>query len=140
MSHLKALWQSVVHDKAHIWLVNAHAEGNSGTDHLQAPRVPFTLHPDALLWGHASMVVSSCQLPMLLHTGTVLCLTSSQAVMTVCRLQISDSAADAASDMHVHMLLMRCQLPMLLCTKTILCWVSSLMSSQAVMFTCISAV
>ena len=42
---LDALRQIIVHHKAHIALVDAHSEGNRGTDHLNAVVDEIFLHP-----------------------------------------------------------------------------------------------
>lgn len=66
-TYLQAFGQGVVHYKAHIWLVNAHSKGNGCTYHLQAATLPFPLHLDTLLRGHASMVVVCLKLTTLLQ-------------------------------------------------------------------------
>lgn len=66
-AYLKALGQCVVHDKANIWLVNPHAKGNRCAHNLQTPTVPVSLYYDALLRGHASMIVLSLKLATLLY-------------------------------------------------------------------------
>ena len=57
MVALQRLGQGVVDDKAHVWLVDAHAKGNGGGNDLHLVSCPVLLHSLALLWCQASMVV-----------------------------------------------------------------------------------
>lgn len=50
MIAFQRLWQRVVDDKAHIWLVDAHAKGNSGSNDLHLVSGPVLLHPLTLIW------------------------------------------------------------------------------------------
>lgn len=65
--HLETLWEGVMHHKADIRLINAHAKGNGCTHHLQASMKPCCLYFDTLLWGHASMIVQSLYISLFLQ-------------------------------------------------------------------------
>ena len=68
VTHLKAFRQSVMHDKAHVWLIDPHSKGNGGTYHLHHPAAPLPLHLDALLGSHTSMIVMRFDVTLLLHS------------------------------------------------------------------------
>ena len=57
MVALQRLRQGVVDDKAHVWLVDAHAKGNGGGNDLHLVSCPVLLHSLPLLWRQASMVI-----------------------------------------------------------------------------------
>lgn len=57
MVALQRLGQGVVDDEAHIWLVDAHAKGNGGSNDLHLVCRPVLLHSLPLIWCQASMVV-----------------------------------------------------------------------------------
>ena len=64
MVALQRLWQRVVNDEAHIWLVDAHAKGNGGGNDLHLVSGPVLLHFLSVIWCQAGMVVPA-QLDML---------------------------------------------------------------------------
>ena len=57
MVPLQRFEEGVVDDEAHVWLVDAHAKGNSGRNDLHLVSRPVLLHPLPLLWCQASMVI-----------------------------------------------------------------------------------
>lgn len=57
MVALQRFRQRVMDDKAHIWLVDAHAKGNGGCNDLHLVSRPVLLHLLPLIWCQASMVI-----------------------------------------------------------------------------------
>ena len=73
-AHSVELWTIVQKKNDFAKSALTHAKGDGGHDNLQHPAAPLVLNLDALLGGHARMVVASSNLALILRAHAFLSL------------------------------------------------------------------